>query len=121
LLVHTQIPLSKGNWLTSREFAEVTSMLKTSIGRHEITNLRDFLRRTPAGSLRALERLEHCLEPICRVLEIEPERKKLADGLVRKSYQKPLCKFLSAGPDSSNVEAVLRSVPKETINDRRFT
>jgi len=111
LLVHTQIPLSKGNWLTSREFGEVTCMLKTAIGRHEITNLRDFLRH----SLRAEE---HCLEPICRVLAIEPERKKLADGLVRKSYQRPLCKFLSA---ADSVEAVLRSVPRETIEERRFT
>jgi hypothetical protein len=79
------------------------------------------LRKTPAGSQASLERLERCLEPICKALDIAPERKKLADGLLRKSYQKPLCRFLSCGNDSSSVEATLRSMNKETLDEKRFT
>jgi hypothetical protein len=97
LLVHTQIPLSRGNWLTSLEFSEVSANLKTAITRQDITNVRDFLRMKKSGGYQGKQsrKLDRIIEPICRLLGIEPERKCLADGILSISYTIPFSQYLS--------------------------
>lgn len=119
MLVHTQIPLSRNNWLTALEFTQVSFNLKNSITRQEITNLRDFLRRKPLTQM-STERLDRCLEPICKLLSITPERKILADGVLRQSFISPLYQFLT----QKNVVAIekhISTIERVVINEKHFS
>ena len=130
MLVHTQIPLSRANWLTASEFSEVTSRLKKGISRKDITNLRDFLKRAPPITAARMSKeqaemslgakVDRCLEPVCRLMGIKPLRLTLADGVQRYSYQKPLFAYLTSNSTVA-VEKVFANYERETIDEDTFS
>lgn len=66
------------------------------------------------------DKLEKCLEPICKLLGVAPERKLLADGVLRKTYRKSLFNYLTQS-SAVHIEKVIREYERETFDEMMFS
>ncbi len=78
----TQIPLARNNWLDF-DFQAVTEQLQKVISKHELTNLKCFLKQ-PLNN----PKVDVCLAPICLLFGMREERVKEANGQVRQVWYK---------------------------------